>query len=123
MSDGEVFPVPQEWASRARMDAAAYEAAWREVEADPEGYWRKVGGRLDWIKPFTQVKDVSFHREDFHIRWFADGVLNVSVNCLDRHLPERGDQTAIIWESDDPEVYDILTYAQLHAEVLSLIHI
>ncbi len=123
MSDGEVFPVPAEWARRARMDAAGYEAAWREVESDPDSYWRKVAGRLDWIKPFTQVKDVSFAREDFHIRWFADGVLNVSVNCIDRHLPERADQTAIIWESDEPEVYDILTYGELHAEVCRMANV
>ncbi len=117
MSDGEVFPVPEAWAKRAHMDAAGYEAAVRRAETDPEGYWREVAGRLDWMTPPTQIKDVSFNREDFRIRWFADGVLNVSVNCLDRHLATRGDQTAIIWESDDPEVYDALTYRQLHAEV------
>jgi acetyl-CoA synthetase len=123
VSDGEVFPVPQAWARRARMDAAGYEAAVNEVETDPDGYWRKVAGRLDWIKPFTQVKDVSFRREDFRIRWFADGVLNVSVNCIDRHLPQRAEQIAIIWESDDPEVYDTLTYAQLHAEVCRMANV
>jgi len=123
VSDGEVFPVPQDWAKRARMDAAGYAAAVREVETDPDGYWRKVAGRLDWITPFTRVKETSFKREDFHIRWFADGVLNVSVNCIDRHLPERADQVAIIWESDDPEVYDVLTYAQLHAEVCRMANV
>jgi acetyl-CoA synthetase len=117
MSDVEVFPVPAEWAQRARMDAKAYEAAVARVESDPERYWTDVAARLDWITPPTQIKDVSFNREDFRIRWYADGVLNVSVNCLDRHLAERGDQTAIIWESDDPDVYDALTYRQLHAEV------
>ena len=69
---------------------------------DPDGFWREVGERLDWMAPFTQVKDVSFAREDFRIRWFADGVLNASVNCLDRHLPHRADDVAIIWEGDDP---------------------
>jgi len=123
VSDGEVFPVPQDWAKRARMDAAGYAAAVREVETDPDGYWRKVAGRLDWITPFTRVKETSFKREDFHIRWFADGALNVSVNCIDRHLPERADQVAIIWESDDPEVYDVLTYAQLHAEVCRMANV
>jgi acetyl-CoA synthetase len=117
MSDSEVFPVPAEWAKRTRMDAAGYEAAVRRVDQDPQAYWRDVAGRLDWTTPPTQIKDVSFDREDFRIRWFADGALNVSVNCLDRHLDERGDQTAIIWESDDPEVYDALTYRQLHTEV------
>ena len=123
MSDGEVFPVPEAWAKKARMSAAGYEAAVREVETDPEAYWRKVGERLDWIKPFTEVKDVSFHEKDFQIRWFADGVLNVSVNCLDRHLPARADQIAIIWEGDDPELFDTLTYAQLLAEVCRMANV
>ena len=123
MSEGEVFPVPAEWAERTHMDAKAYEAACARADADPEGYWREVAGRLTWSKPFTQVKDVSFDAADFHIRWFADGELNVSVNCLDRHLPERADQVAIIWESDDPEVYDTLTYAQLHAEVCRMANV
>ncbi|ODT88241.1 MAG: acetate--CoA ligase [Phenylobacterium sp. SCN 70-31] len=117
MSDGEVFPVPAEWAKTAHMNAEAYAAAVARVEADPEGWWTEVGRRLDWIEPFTQVKDVSFDKTDFHIDWYADGVLNVAANCLDRHLAERGDQTAIIWESDDGKSYDALTYRQLHAEV------
>ncbi len=117
MSDGEVFPVPAEWAKKAHMTAAAYDAAIRREDADPAGYWGDMGRRLDWIQPFTEVKDVSFHKEDFHIRWFADGVLNVSANCLDRHLKSNGDTVALIWESDDGETYDALTYKQLHAEV------
>jgi acetyl-CoA synthetase len=122
VSDGEVFPVPQAWAARAHMDAAGYEAACREVESDPEGYWRKVAGRLDWIEPFSVVKDVSFHKEDFRIRWYADGVLNVSVNCLDRHLAARGDQVAIIWEGDDGETTSF-TYRQLHAETCRMANV
>jgi acetyl-CoA synthetase len=105
------------------MDAAAYEAACQRVEADPEGYWRELAGRLDWITPPTQIKDVSFDKKDFHIRWYADGVLNVSVNCIDRHLKDRRDQIAILWESDDPEVYDHLTYGQLHAEVCRMANV
>ena len=105
------------------MDADAYEAACARAKSDPEGYWRDVAARLTWSKPFTQVKDVSFDAQNFHIRWYADGELNVSVNCIDRHLPERADQTAIIWESDDPEVYDTLTYAQLHAEVCRMANV
>jgi acetyl-CoA synthetase len=117
VSDGEVFPVPEEWAKRALMDAAGYEAAVARVESDPEGYWRDIAGRLDWMTPPTRIKDVSFNREDFHIEWYADGVLNVSANCVDRHLETRGDQIAIVWESDDGSSYDALTYRQLHAEV------
>jgi acetyl-CoA synthetase len=122
MSD-EVFPVPAEWARRARIDAAGYEAALARVERDPDGYWGDLGRRLDWIRPFTQVKDVSFHREDFRIRWFADGVLNVSANCIDRHLAERRDTVALIWESDDPNVHTTVTYGQLHAEVCRMANV
>jgi acetyl-CoA synthetase len=119
----EVFPVPAEWAKRALVDAEGYEAAVRRVEADPEGYWGDLGRRLDWIKPFTQVKDVSFRREDFRIRWYADGVLNVSANCIDRHLPQRKDDVAFIWESDDPGVSSTITYGQLHAEVCRMANV
>ncbi len=123
MSEGEVFPVPDAWAKRAQMDAAGYEAAVAQVEADPEAYWRKVAGRLDWITPPTQIKDTSFHKHPFHIRWYADGVLNVSVNCLDRHLATRGDQTAIIWESDEGHPWTSLTYKELHAEVCRMANV
>ncbi len=123
MSDGELFPVPEAWAQRALITADGYEAACREVDADPEGYWLKLAQRLDWISPPTQAKDVSFNREDFRIRWYADGVLNVSVNCLDRHLAERGDQRALIWESDDPEIHNSLTYRELHAEVCRMANV
>ncbi len=102
MSEGEIFPVPEAWAERTHMTAAGYDAACQQADQDPDGYWRKVAGRLDWSKPFTTIKDVSFAADDLHIRWFADGELNVSVNCIDRHLPARADQVAIIWESDDP---------------------
>jgi acetyl-CoA synthetase len=122
MSD-EVFPVPDAWAKRARIDAAGYEAAVARVEADPAGYWGDLGRRLDWIEPFTQVKDVSFAKDDFHVRWYADGVLNVSVNCIDRHLPERRDQTAFIWEGDDPNRSQTITYGQLHAEVCRMANV
>jgi acetyl-CoA synthetase len=122
MSD-ELFPVPTEWARRALIDAKGYEAAVGQVESDPDGYWRKLGERLDWIKPFTEVKDVSFHREDFRIRWYADGVLNVSANCIDRHLPARRDATALIWEGDDPNHDATITYGQLHAEVCRMANV
>jgi len=122
MSD-EVFPVPTEWAKRAHIDAAGYEAAMRRVETDPEGYWREFGSRLDWIKPFTQVKDVSFDKSDFRIRWYADGVLNISANCIDRHLATRRDQAAFIWESDDPGRHEVITYGKLHAEVCRMANV
>ena len=123
MSEGEVFPVPEAWAKKAHMDAAAYEAAVKRVEDDPEGYWRDVAGRLDWMKPFTVVKDTSFHKHPFHIRWYADGELNVSVNCLDRHLEARGDQVAIIWESDSGDQYDEFTYRRLYEETCRMANV
>jgi acetyl-CoA synthetase len=116
MSEGEIFPVPEAWAERAHMDAAGYDAAWKRVEVDPEGFWRDVAGRLDWIKPFSVVKDV-------HIRWFADGVLNVSANCLDRHLPHRANDTAFIWEGDDPKDSRSITYAEAHAETCRMANV
>ena len=123
MSEGQVFPVPQAWAKRAHMDAAGYEAAVKRVESDPEGYWRDVAARLDWIKPFSVVKDVSFDRDNFRIRWFADGVLNVSANCLDRHLPHRANDVAIIWEGDDPKDSKKISYAEAHAEVCRMANV
>ena len=123
MSQPEVFPVPAAWAEKALMDAAGYDAAIKRVETDPDGFWREVAGRLDWIKPFTVVKDVSFDKDDFRIRWFADGLLNVSVNCLDRHLPNRADQVAFIWEGDDPKDSKTITYAEAHAETCRMANV
>jgi acetyl-CoA synthetase len=123
VSDSEVFPVPEAWAKNALMNAAGYDAAVARVESDPDGYWTDVANRLDWIKPFTEVKDVSFDAKDFRVRWYADGVLNVSVNCIDRHLPERADQAALIWESDDGETSDVITYGQLHAQVCRMANV
>jgi acetyl-CoA synthetase len=123
VSEDLVFPVPQDWAARAHMNAAGYEAACRRVEEDPQGYWTDVAGRLDWIRPFTIVKDVSFDRENFHIRWYADGVLNASANCLDRHLPTRADDVAIIWEGDDPADSRRITFSEAHAAVCRMANV
>jgi acetyl-CoA synthetase len=123
VSQGEVFPVPEAWARRAHMDAAAYEAACQRVETDPEGYWRDVAARLDWIKPFGVVKDVSYDAKAFRIRWYADGVLNASINCLDRHLPHRANDVAIIWEGDDPGDSRKITYAEAHAETCRMANV
>jgi hypothetical protein len=88
-----------------------------EAIRSPDEFWGKIGRRIDWLKPYTRVKDVSFAAEDFHIRWFYDGTLNVSANCLDRHLEQRGDKTAIIWESDDPALSERLSYRELYERV------
>jgi len=113
-----VIPVSEEWKRRAYIDAAKYEKWYRESIADSTGFWRRQGEELlQWMKPFKNVKDVSFSAKDLHVRWFHDGTLNVSANCIDRHLASRGNQTAIIWESDDPKISKQITYSELHREV------
>ncbi len=117
MSDPVVIPVPEEWARRAYVDDVKYRAMHASALADPEAFWGVHGQRLDWMKLYTKVKDTSFAEADFHIRWYEDGVLNVSANCIDRHLEKRGDQVAIIWEGDEPDQSRTVTYRELHAEV------
>ena len=113
-----VYPVPDEWARKALIDADLYGAMYRESVEDPETFWRREAQRIDWMRPFSRVKETSFHEADFGIRWFADGALNLSANCLDRHLAQRGDTTAIIWEPDDPgEEGRTISYAELHRMV------
>ena len=113
-----VYPVPREWAEKALINADRYASMYRESIEDPDGFWRREAQRIDWIKPFTEVKRTSFHEADFGIQWFADGTLNLSANCLDRHLSERGDVTAIIWEPDDPEEAGrTIGYRELHRMV------
>ncbi|HEY6578612.1 MAG TPA: acetate--CoA ligase, partial [Rhizomicrobium sp.] len=116
MSD-EFFAVPDAWNRQARISRADYDRMYARSLADPEGFWREEARRLDWVKGFTRVKDVSFDPENLHIRWFADGTLNVCANCIDRHLPERADQTAILWEGDDPKDSRAVTYKELHEQV------
>jgi len=123
MSEEQIFPVPADWAARAHMDAAGYDAAWEAVEKNPDAFWAGVAARLNWMTPPTKIKDVSYAKEDFRIRWFEDGVLNVSVNCLDRHLAERGDQVAFIWEGDDPADSKKVTYAEAHAQVCRMANV
>ncbi|MFN4097326.1 MAG: acetate--CoA ligase [Sphingomonas sp.] len=113
-----IFPVPEQWAANALVDADGYDAMYRRSVEDPEGFWREAAQRIDWITPFTRVKDTSFDEADFGIAWFADGTLNISANALDRHLAERGDATAILWEPDSPdEPHRVITYRELHADV------
>jgi len=116
MSD-TLLPVPQAWQSRAYIGRAKYEEMYARSIADPEGFWRDEAGRLDWIKPFTKVKNVNWDPDNLSIKWFEDGALNVTVNCIDRHLPAHGDRVAIIWEGDDPKESKAITYRELHDEV------
>ena len=121
MTDIHPVPVDPAFAAKARMDRAGYEAAYRASVEDPDAFWAGVARRIDWYRAPTQIRDVSYALEDFHIRWFADGELNASVNCLDRHLATRGDKTAIIFEPDDPDDQSYgLTYRELHERVCRL---
>ena len=116
MSD-TLLPVSADWAKRAFVDEGKYRDLYKASVSDPASFWREQGKRIDWLKPFTKVRNVSYDAHDLHIRWYEDGALNVSANCIDRHLAKRGDQTAIIWEGDDPKDSKHITYQQLHDEV------
>jgi acetyl-CoA synthetase len=113
----QVYPVPAATKERALIDKAGYEKMYARSIEDNEAFWAEQAQRIDWIKPFTEVKDVSFAKEDLHIRWFADGSLNACYNCIDRHLDTKGDDVAIIWEGDDPTVDLKITYRELHERV------
>ncbi|MEC8724727.1 MAG: acetate--CoA ligase [Pseudomonadota bacterium] len=117
MTENEIFPVPAGWAQRALVDDSEYKKMYRHSVENPDSFWDEHGKRIDWIKPYTQIKDVSYAPDDLHIRWYQDGTLNASVNCLDRHLDSRGDQVAIIWEGDEPSDSKTLTYRELYEEV------
>jgi acetyl-CoA synthetase len=112
-----LYPIPKHFAATAHVKHADYDIMYSESVQDPEGFWSRIGRRIDWIKDFSGVKDSSFAASDCHIRWFYDGRLNVSSNCLDRHLKERGDKTAIIWEGDDPSTAKHITYRELYEQV------
>ena len=116
MSD-KIYEVPAAWKSRAYIDDAKYEDMYARSIKDPNGFWGDEAKRLDWIKKPTKVKNTTYDPHNVSIKWFEDGTLNASYNCVDRHLAKRGDQTAIIWEGDDPKDSRTLTYKQLHADV------
>ena len=117
MSQDRMFEPAAATIDRALIADSEYQTMYAESLADNDAFWAKHGKRIDWIKPYTEISDVSYDAADLHIRWFSDGTLNAAANCLDRHLEERGDQTAIIWEGDDPADSHHITYAELHAEV------
>ena len=111
-------PIPEGVATHAHVGAAKYREMYAASVADAETFWAKQGERLDWMTPYGRAKNTSFSWPDVSIRWFEEGTLNVSANCVDRHLAERGDQTAILWEPDDPaEAARHISYRELHAEV------
>jgi acetyl-CoA synthetase len=116
-----IYPVPADWAESALIDETRYLEMHRRSVEEPDAFWAQEAQRIDWIKPFTKVKNTSFHEADFGIRWFEDGTLNLAANCLDRHLAERGDSVAILWEPDSPEdAARAITYRELHGDVCRL---
>jgi acetyl-CoA synthetase len=117
LTNDPIYPVPEAFARQANLTPQLYKEMYERSILDPEGFWSEQGRRIDWITPYTRAKNVSWEEGDFGIEWYADGVLNVSANCLDRHLETRGDKAAIIWEGDDPSVSKTLTYRELHKEV------
>ncbi len=116
MSD-KIYDVSPAWQKRAFADKAKYQEMYARSVKDPNGFWAEQAKRIDWIKPFIKVKNTSYDPHNVSIKWFEDGTLNIAYNCVDRHLAKRGDQTAIIWEGDDPKDDKKITYKQLHAEV------
>jgi len=122
-TDPEIYPVPADLAARAHMDRAGYDAARIAARETPDAYWGEQAKRLDWMTFPSKIKDVSFNKEDFRIRWFEDGVLNVSANCIDRHLPHRENDTAIIWEGDEPTDSEHVTFGQLHERVCRIANV
>ncbi|HEY3679936.1 MAG TPA: AMP-binding protein, partial [Bradyrhizobium sp.] len=122
MSD-KIYDVSAEWAKRAFVDRAKYRDMYARSVTDPKGFWAEQAKRVDWIKPFTKVENTSYAPGNISIKWFEDGVLNVAANCIDRHLDKRGDQTAIIWEGDDPSESRHITYRQLHDEVCKMANV
>jgi acetyl-CoA synthetase len=112
----KIYDVPADWKKRAFADEAKYEEMYARSVKDPNSFWGEQGKRIDWIKPFSKVKNTSYDPHNVSIKWFEDGTLNACFNCVDRHLASRGDQVALLWEGDDPKDDKTLTFKQLHAE-------
>jgi acetyl-CoA synthetase len=124
MSEIKIYPVPADIAATAHINAEQYEAMYQRSIDDPNGFWAEQANTfVTWSKPFDKVMDYSYNPDNLYIKWFEGGQLNVSYNCLDRHLDSRGDQVAIIWEGDDPNVDQKITYRQLHADVCKLANV
>ena len=117
MSDNLIFDVPADISANALVDDAKYQQMYAASIDDPEQFWGDHGKRLDWMRPYSKVKNTHYGKDEVSIKWYEDGTLNASVNCIDRHLQKRGDQVAIIWEGDEPSDDAKITYRQLHEEV------
>jgi acetyl-CoA synthetase len=112
-----IFKVPKKWSNSAYVNRAKYEKKYKLSIKDNEGFWKKEGKRINWIKPYTKIKDVKYSKTEVKIKWFYDGTLNASTNCIDRHLANKKNKTAIIWVGDDPKVSKEITYKDLHKNV------
>jgi acetyl-CoA synthetase len=112
-----IFKVPKKWSNSAYVDKSQYEKKYRLSIKDNEGFWRKEGKRIDWIKPYTKIKDVKYSKSDVKIKWYYDGTLNASANCIDRHLKDKKNKTAIIWVGDDPKDSKQISYKELYKNV------
>jgi acetyl-CoA synthetase len=123
MSEDKIYEVPAEWKQRAFVDDAKYQEMYKASITDPDRFWAEHAQRIDWIKPFAKVKNTSYAPDNVSIKWFEDGTLNAAYNCIDRHLPKRAKQTAIIWEGDDPKDSKHITYQELHDEVCRMANI
>jgi acetyl-CoA synthetase len=117
------FPPSNAFAANAHINASKYTEMYAASIADPDAFWREHGKRVDWIKPFSITKNVNFNHPDVSIKWFEDGVLNVSANCIDRHLETRGEQIAIIWEGDNPNDSKHVTYREMHTQVCKMANV
>ena len=116
----QIYPPSAEFVANAKINKADYDNMYAQSINNPDHFWSEHGKRVDWIKPYSKIKDVDYSYPNVSIKWFEDGQLNVSANCIDRHLEKRGDQTAIIWEGDNPDDSKHITYSELHREVCKL---
>ena len=117
MTNKDLYIPSSDIIKNSHINKAEYEKMYEESITSPEKFWEKHGKRIDWMKPYTKIRDVSYNKEDLHIKWYEDGTLNASYNCLDRHLETKGNNTAIIWEGDDPNDSKHISYNELHEQV------
>ncbi len=117
LSNELIFKVPKKWSNNAYVDKNAYEKKYKLSLKDNDGFWNKEGKRIDWIKPYKKIKDVKYSKTDVKIKWYYDGTLNASANCIDRHLKNKKNKTAIIWVGDNPKESKQISYKELHKNV------
>ena len=117
MKSNNIYKPNSDIVKNSHVDSLKYEKMYKESITNPDKFWGIHGKRIDWIKPYTKISNVSYNKEDLHINWYEDGTLNASANCLDRHLKSKGENTAIIWEGDEPNQSKHITYNELYEDV------